>query len=132
MPYNHPLRPSGNFLSFLACIINYIFQIYDIMAFAKTESFPIEIQEMAAFASALSHPARIAMITYLHQHPGCRCSELVAATPLSQPSCSRHLGELRRAGLVVAHPVGSEIRYELNPERIESFCSRVKGTLQPE
>jgi DNA-binding transcriptional ArsR family regulator len=102
------------------------------MAFAKTDSFPKDIQEMAAFASALSHPARIALLVYLQDHPGCRCSELVKFLPLSQPSCSRHLGELRKAGLVIAHPTGSEIRYELNPQRIETFCDAFRSTLKPE
>jgi len=99
------------------------------MAFAKTELFPEDTVAMAAFASALSHPARIAMLKYLMDHPGCPCSDLVDAVPLSQPSCSRHLAELRKAGLIFGKQVGGEIHYELNRDRIQHFCGSFQGAL---
>lgn len=102
------------------------------MAFAKTELFPEETVAMAAFASALSHPARISLIQFLIDHPDSCCSELGEALPLSQPSCSRHLAELRKAGLIRARQVGGEIHYQLNQERITHFCSTFHCTLSPE
>ena len=102
------------------------------MAFAKLDLFSDETVEMAAFASALSHPARIALLKYLLEHPGCRCTELIESVPLSQPSCSRHLSELRKAGLVTSTSKGNEVRCELNRERIAMFCDafqcNLKGT----
>lgn len=102
------------------------------MAFAKTDGFSPETVQMAEFASALSHPARIALLKYLHDHPGCRCSELVDAMPLSQPSCSRHLAELRKANLVTATQNGNEVRYSLKKERVQTFCNAFRSTLNPE
>lgn len=101
------------------------------MAFAKTEEFDVEIIDMAEFASALSHPARIAIITFLLENPGARCGSLVDFLPLSQPSCSRHLGELRKAKLVEAKPKGSEVRYFLKMERINHFCEAFRTSLNP-
>ncbi|NWK56701.1 winged helix-turn-helix transcriptional regulator [Verrucomicrobiaceae bacterium N1E253] len=101
------------------------------MAFAKTEQFDPEIIEMATFASALSHPARITLLKYLLDHPDCRCSELVDTLPLSQPSCSRHLAELRKAGLVEGSQMGNEVRYHLKSERIKRFCDAFHCTLNP-
>ena len=101
------------------------------MAFAKTELFPVKTVEMAAFASALSHPARITILMYLLEHPDCSCGELGEALPLSQPSCSRHLAVLRNAGLVAARQVGGEIHYDLKRERIQHFCSAFHCTLSP-
>lgn len=101
------------------------------MAFAKTQEFDQEILEMAEFASALSHPARIAIIRFLIDHPGARCSSLVDFLPLSQPSCSRHLGELRKAKLVEAKPSGNEVHYFLKMERIKHFCDAFRTSLNP-
>lgn len=101
------------------------------MAFAKTEDFDQPTIEMAEFAGALSHPARIALLTYLLDHPGCRCGELVDHLPLSQPSCSRHLAELRKARLVSATTHGNEVRYELNVERVKLFCDAFRQSLNP-
>jgi len=101
------------------------------MAFAKTEEFDTEIVDMAEFASALSHPARIAIITYLLDHSGARCSSLVDFLSLSQPSCSRHLGELRKAKLVEAKSRGSEVHYFLKMERIKHFCDAFRTSLNP-
>lgn len=102
------------------------------MAFAKTDLFEKDTIEMAEFAAALSHPARITLLKYLLDHPDCRCSELVKALPLSQPSCSRHLGELRKSGLVEARPRGNEVRYQLNKDKIKRFCEAFHCTLNPE
>lgn len=87
---------------------------------------------MAAFAGALSHPARIALLKYLLDHPGCRCSELVDTLPLSQPSCSRHLAELRKVQLVEASQHGNEVRYRLQKDHIEKFCNIFHCTLNPD
>ncbi|QQL44118.1 ArsR/SmtB family transcription factor [Sulfuriroseicoccus oceanibius] len=99
------------------------------MAFAKIDDFDRETIEMAEFAGALSHPARIALLTYLIDHPGAPCRDLVDHLPLSQPSCSRHLSELRKADLVSATPHGNEVRYELNIERIKLFCDAFRNSL---
>lgn len=102
------------------------------MAFAKTDEFNEENVKMAKFASALSHPARIALLKYMLDHPGCRCSDMVDAMPLSQPSCSRHLAELRKANLVAATQHGNEVHYKLNKNRIQRFCDAFHTTLNPE
>ena len=39
--------------------------------------------------------------------------DLVTATGLSQPNTSRHLGVLRRAGLVTSHKAGRQRVYEI-------------------
>ena len=102
------------------------------MAFAKTDQFTPAIIEMAEFATALSHPARIALLKHLVDNPSCRCSKLADTLTLSQPSCSRHLAELRKAHLVEAVQHGNEVRYQLNTNRIAQFCDIFKNALNPE
>ena len=101
------------------------------MAFAKIHQFNEQTNEMAEFATALSHPARIFLLKYLLDHPDSRCTEIVNAMPLSQPSCSRHLAELRKANLVIASQHGNEVHYTLKTDRIKSFCDSFRNTLNP-
>lgn len=101
------------------------------MAFAKTDQFDSAIIEMAEFSAALSHPARIALLMHLLERGECRCTDLVDAMPLSQPSCSRHLAELRKANLVEATPHGNEVRYRIKTDRIQYFCNAFHGNLNP-
>jgi DNA-binding transcriptional ArsR family regulator len=55
--------------------------------------------DIASIFVALSDPARLAAVRLLRQGPR-RSSELAEELDLSRPLMSRHLGVLRRAGLV--------------------------------
>lgn len=101
------------------------------MAFAKTTQFEPRMLEMAEFATALSHPGRIAILMHLLDFPGARCGDLLEILSLSQPSCSRHLGALRKANLVEARPQGNEVHYYLKFERIKHFCDAFRASLNP-
>ncbi len=101
------------------------------MAFAKTEQFPEAVVQMADFARALAHPARIALLKQLLESPGCCCADLEVALKLSQPSCSRHLAVLRKADLVTPTQRGNEIIYQLKSDRIKLFCNAFRESLNP-
>ena len=70
------------------------------MAFNKKEEFNTKEQSLAAFAKALSHPARIAILGVLAKKNECICGEIVEVLPLAQSTVSQHLKELREAGLI--------------------------------
>ena len=70
------------------------------MAFHKKEEFTVKEQELAAFAKAMSHPARIAILKILAQRNECICGEIVDVLPLAQSTVSQHLKELKEAGLI--------------------------------
>ena len=70
------------------------------MAFSKKESFDKRQGQIAAFADALSHPARIAILETLAKRQSCICGEIVDVLPLAQSTVSQHLKELRELGLV--------------------------------
>jgi DNA-binding transcriptional ArsR family regulator len=68
---------------------------------------------------ALGDPARLAMIRLLRRQP-LRSGDLAAALDLARPTASKHLGVLRRAGLVEEVGVEDDARarlYQLRPER---------------
>jgi DNA-binding transcriptional ArsR family regulator len=68
---------------------------------------------------ALGDPARLAMVKLLRGRP-CRSSEIAAALSLSRPATSRHLGVLRKAGIVEETTLADDARsreYHLRPHR---------------
>ncbi|MFZ6010624.1 MAG: ArsR/SmtB family transcription factor, partial [Bacteroidota bacterium] len=47
------------------------------MGLTKTEGFSKSQMELAAFAKALGHPARIAIIQFLASRKACVCGDIV-------------------------------------------------------
>jgi DNA-binding transcriptional ArsR family regulator len=101
------------------------------MPVAKLEAFESKSVELAAFARALSHPARICILRELAGRGEVPCMELVAALPLSQPACSRHINELRKAGLLKARAKGSNVFFRLDASALKRFCQAMNQTLHP-
>lgn len=96
---------------------------------AQINLFSSQHIALAQFARALSHPARVAIVTHLLEHGRQCCGEIVKAMPLAQPSVSRHLRELEEAGLVRGEPCGVKVCYTLRKEHIQHFCSAFHSTL---
>lgn len=91
------------------------------MAIHKKEEFTQKEQELAAFAKALSHPARIAILAQLAKKNECICGELVEVLPLAQSTVSQHLKELKNAGLVSGETDGPRSCYCINWKAFEKF-----------
>jgi DNA-binding transcriptional ArsR family regulator len=89
------------------------------MAINKSAAFPEDVQELAALAKALGHPARIAILQTLAQKQSCICGEIVEVLPLSQATVSQHLKALKEAGLIKGEIEGVKSCYCLNMEYLE-------------
>ena len=98
------------------------------MAFHKKEEFGKREQELAEFAKALSHPARIAILKVLAQRNECICGEIVELLPLAQSTVSQHLKELKNAGLIEGTIDGPRSCYCINWKAFEKFSNDI-GTL---
>ena len=72
---------------------------------------------MSSGFEVVADPSRRRLLDLLRDGP-VPVGDLVAATGMSQPNTSRHLGVLRRAGLVTSRTAGRQRVYEL---RIEGF-----------
>lgn len=70
------------------------------MALNKKLEFSDLHNRIAAFAKALSHPARVAILEKLADCNKCICGDIVDVMPLSQSTVSQHLKELKNAGLI--------------------------------
>jgi DNA-binding transcriptional ArsR family regulator len=103
-------------------LLNRIFAIRDKeMAIHKKEEFSQKEQDLAAFAKALSHPARIAILKVLAQKNECICGEIVDVLPLAQSTVSQHLKELKNAGLIDGTIDGPRSCYCINWKAFEKF-----------
>lgn len=97
------------------------------MAFHKKEAFGKKEQELAVFAKALSHPARIAILKVLAQRNECICGEIVEVLPLAQSTVSQHLKELKNAGLIQGTLDGPRSCYCINWKAFEKFSDGLGG-----
>lgn len=91
------------------------------MANHKKEEFSRKEQELADFAKAISHPARIAILKILAAKNECICGEIVEVLPLAQSTVSQHLKELKNAGLIEGTVDGPRSCYCINWNSFEKF-----------
>jgi len=101
------------------------------MARAKTEVFDDRLVELAMFAKALGHPARIEILRHLAATGEQPCMSIVAELPLSQPACSRHINELLRVGLLESRAAGVQILFRIRKQALKAFCTRMNQALHP-
>lgn len=87
------------------------------MGITKTEAYTDRQQRLAATFKALGHPARIAILEQLLREECCICRDFTDEIALSQPTISRHLAELKTAGIISGTIAGTRVSYCINPER---------------
>ena len=78
-------------------------------------------EELAAFAKALGHPVRVAIVRMLARHGECVCGQIVDVMPLAQATVSQHLKVLKEAGLVQGEVDGPRTCYCVHPEAVKKF-----------
>jgi DNA-binding transcriptional ArsR family regulator len=82
-----------------------------LMGLSKTEIFTKQQNEMAIYAKALGHPARIAILQHLVRINECVCGDLVDEIGLAQATISQHLKELKNAGIIKGTISGTSVCY---------------------
>jgi DNA-binding transcriptional ArsR family regulator len=93
------------------------------MGLSKTEEFTKTQNDVAAYAKALAHPARIAILKHLAKTKNCVCGDIVDELPLSQSTVSQHLKELKEVGLIKGNINGTSVCYcidEVNWEKAKA------------
>lgn len=84
---------------------------------------------LAGLLKALSHPARIAILTALSKRKECVCGEIVDVIPLAQATVSQHLKALKSAGLISGDVDGPKSCYCLNWKNIDELSSTLEELL---
>jgi len=109
------------------------------MGVTKSNLFTDEQNELALFAKAFSHPARVAIIQYLIEKNACINGDLVQELGLAQATISQHLRELKEIGIIQGSIEGSKISYCINPlsweeikDRFNNLFNRIEPSLTEE
>jgi DNA-binding transcriptional ArsR family regulator len=80
--------------------------------------------EPAVFA-ALADPTRWRLLGMLVQRGAGTATTLAAELPVSRPAVIKHLGVLDRAGLVSRERNGREVRYRVEPARLDATARQI-------
>ncbi|HKR04405.1 MAG TPA: metalloregulator ArsR/SmtB family transcription factor [Bacteroidia bacterium] len=91
------------------------------MAFNKKDEFNKKENELADFAKAIGHPARISILKEIAKRKECICGEIVEVLPLAQSTVSQHLKELLHADLITGTVDGAKSCYCINWKTFEKF-----------
>lgn len=80
--------------------------------------------QIAMRLKAIADPVRVKIVSYLFSSPAGEetSGELAAVLELSESTISHHLGQLRKAGLVVSDRRGMNVFHRVRPEALGALC----------
>lgn len=73
-------------------------------------------EQLARFAKALGHPARIAIMHFLAKQKTCYFGDIHEELPIAKATVSQHLKELKGAGLIQGEVETPKVKYCINQE----------------
>ena len=82
----------------------------------ETKEYTIDQEQLARFAKAMGHPARIAILNFLAQQNCCFFGDIHEVLPISKATVSQHLKELKDSGLIQGSIEPPKVRYCINRE----------------
>lgn len=100
------------------------------MGTSKTEVFTAEQNQFANLAKAIGHPARVAIIGFILKQESCICKDIVDELPLSQPTISQHLRELKKVGLIKGSIEGNTVCYCLDKTGFQELVNFSSAVIQ--
>ncbi len=77
---------------------------------------------------ALAHPMRVFFLEKLKEKPWCVC-ELAAEAGIPKSAASKHLSQLREAGLVDDSRSGTRVEYSLTAPCVLELAACAEGTV---
>ena len=80
----------------------------------KGKQYTEEQEQIARFAKALGHPARMAILTFLAKQESCFFGDIHEELPIAKATVSQHLKELKDAGLIQGEIETPKVRYCIN------------------
>ena len=86
------------------------------MGLTKSFHFSTEQNQLATFAKAFAHPARVAIVQHIIRNKTCIVGALSEVLPLSQSTISQHLKELKNIGIIKGEIEGPSICYCIDQE----------------
>ena len=84
-------------------------------------------EELAMFAKAVGHPARVQILRLLVRKNACICGDIVDELTLAQSTVSQHLKTLKEAGLIRGDVDGPRVCYCIEPRALRRLKALVGG-----
>lgn len=85
----------------------------------NSKNYTIDNEQLARFAKAMGHPARITILEYLSSLDCCYFGEIHNELPIAKATVSQHLKELKEAGLIQGEIETPKVKYCINRENWE-------------
>ena len=85
----------------------------------KTKQYTTEQEQIARFAKAMGHPARMAILAFLANQESCFFGDIHEVLPIAKATVSQHLKELKEAGLIQGEIETPKVKYCINRENWE-------------
>lgn len=83
-------------------------------AMEKNRDYTASSEQLARFAKALGHPARITIMEFLACQDSCFFGDIHDELPIAKATVSQHLKELKDAGLIQGEIEPPKVRYCVN------------------
>ena len=80
------------------------------------KAYTIQEEQIARFAKAMGHPARMAILRFLASQESCFFGDIHEVLPIAKATVSQHLKELKEAGLIQGEIEAPKVRYCINRE----------------
>jgi len=98
---------------------------------AKKQKFSAEQDEIARICKALSHPARVYIMERLSgMQTCCTSGEMIDDIPIARSTLSKHLSELKYAGLIQGEIEPPMIKYCINKKKWDLAKNLLKKFLK--
>lgn len=78
------------------------------------KDYSIRQEQLARFAKAMGHPARIAILQFLAKQDTCYFGDIHEELPIAKATVSQHLKELKDAGLIQGEVEVPKVKYCIN------------------
>ncbi|HTI99945.1 MAG TPA: metalloregulator ArsR/SmtB family transcription factor [Dongiaceae bacterium] len=91
-----------------------------------TTAIQAEYRAQAEILKALAHPTRLFIVDELSRGERCVC-ELTAMIGVEMPTVSRHLSQLKHAGILEGERRGAQVFYRLRFPCVLNFFKCVKA-----
>lgn len=82
----------------------------------ENKEYTTKQEQLARFAKAMGHPARVAILEFLIKQNSCFFGDIHEVLPISKATVSQHLKELKDAGLIQGEIETPKVKYCINQE----------------
>ena len=76
-----------------------------------SKDYSVRQEQLARFAKAMGHPARIAILQFLAKQDTCYFGDIHDELPIAKATVSQHLKELKDAGLIQGEIETPKVKY---------------------